>query len=315
MGEFLESLVPWGTEVIVWAQSLGNGFLESVALFFTWLGNEEFYLVVLPLVYWCIHKPAGVALAFLSMLSVWVNSALKYLFDFPRPSDPRIRIPVPPSDPSFPSGHAQNAVAVWVYLAWRFRHWLFWVVAVLMILGISLSRILLGVHYPQDLVGGWLVGLIVVVAYAWAAPPIGRWIDGQRMALQIGIAVVAPLLLIFVHPADTNGLYPAERAVTAMSALLGLGVGFVMERAYVRFTVHGPWWQRALRFLLGMVVTAVLYAGPSLVIPDGLSHGLESGLRLVRYALLGWAVAFFCPWLFLRLRLASREGELLPEVR
>jgi membrane-associated phospholipid phosphatase len=305
--------VPWGTEVIVWAQSLGNGFLESIALFFTWLGNEEFYLVMLPLVYWCIHKPAGVALAFLSMLSDWVNSAIKYTFAFPRPSDPRIRIPVPTSDPSFPSGHAQNAVAVWAYLAWRFRHWLFWVVAVLLIVGISLSRILLGVHYPQDLVGGWLVGLIVVVAYAWAAPPIGRWIDKQRMALQLSIAVVAPLLLIFLHPADTEGLYPAERAITPMSVMLGMGVGFVMERAYVRFTVHGPWWRRVLRFLLGMVVTAILYAGPSLVIPDGLSHGLDSVLRLVRYALLGWAVAFFCPWLFVRLRLASRQGELPPE--
>jgi membrane-associated phospholipid phosphatase len=313
MGELLESLVPWGTEVIVWAQSLGDGFLESVALFFTLLGNEEFYLVMLPLVYWCIHKPAGVALAFLSMLSAWINSAIKFLFAFPRPSDPRIRIPVPPSDPSFPSGHAQNAVAVWVYLAWRFRHWLFWLVAALLIVGISLSRILLGVHYPQDLVGGWLVGLVVVVAYALAAPPVGRWINKQRMALQLGIAVVTPLLLILLHPADTEGLYPAERAITPMGAMLGMGVGFVMERAYVRFTVHGPWWRRVLRFLLGMVVTAVLYAGPSLVIPDGLAHGLDSVLRLVRYALLGWAVSFFCPWMFVRLRLASRQGELPPE--
>jgi membrane-associated phospholipid phosphatase len=315
MGEFLESLVPWGIEVIVLAQSLGNGLLDSVAVIFTWLGNEEFYLIVLPLVYWCIHKQAGVALAFLSMLSNWVNSAIKYAVAFPRPSDPRVRVPLPASDPSFPSGHAQNAVAVWGYLALQFRHWLFWAVSVILILGISLSRIVLGVHYPQDVIGGWLIGLVAVGAYAWAAPPVGRWIDTQRVSVQVALAVVLPLLLIFLHPADTEGLYPTERAITPMSAMLGLGVGFVMERAYVRFTAGGPWWQRALRYLVGMVVTAVLYAGPSLLIPDGLSHGLESGLRLVRYALLGWAVAFFCPWLFLRLRLASREGELLAEAR
>jgi hypothetical protein len=249
------------------------------------------------------------------MLSNWVNSAIKYAFAFPRPSDPRIRVPLPESSPSFPSGHAQNAVAVWGYLALRFRHWLFWAVAAILIVGISLSRIVLGVHYPQDVVGGWLIGLIVVGAYAWAAPPSGRWIDKQRMSVQLALAVVVPLLLMFLHPADTGGLFPAERAITPMSAMLGMGVGIVMERAHVRFAVSGPWWQRALRFLLGMVVTAVLYAGPSLVIPDGLSHGLESGLRLVRYALLGWGVAFFCPWLFLRLRLVSREGEVLPEAR
>jgi membrane-associated phospholipid phosphatase len=309
MGEWLQSLVPWGTDIIIWAQSFSGGPVESLAVLFTWLGNEEFYLIVLPLVYWCIHKQAGVALAFLSMLSNWVNSAIKYAFAVPRPSDPRIRVPLPLSDPSFPSGHAQNAVAIWGYLALRFRHWLFWAVAAILILGISLSRIVLGVHYPQDVIGGWLIGLIVVAAYAWAAPPAGRWIDRQRMAVQLALAVVVPLLLIFLHPADTGGFYPNESAITPMSAMLGMGVGFVMERAYLRFDVRGPWWRRALRFLVGMVVTVILYAGPSLVIPDGLSHGFESGLRLVRYALLGWAVAFFCPWLFVRLRLASREAE------
>jgi hypothetical protein len=43
-------------------------------------------------------------------------------------------------------------------------------------------------------------------------------------------------------------------------------------------------------------------------------YGLEATVRLVRYALLGWAVAFACPWLFVRLGLAERESILAPSV-
>jgi glycerophosphoryl diester phosphodiesterase len=312
MVEWLESLVPWGTEVIVWAQALGIGMFQPIAVFFTRLGYQEFYIFVLPLVYWCIDRSTGVALAFLSLLSIWINNAVKYLFAIPRPSDLRIRVPLPESDPSFPSGHAQNAVVVWGYLAYRMRSWVFWAVAGIAILGISLSRIVLGVHYPQDMIGGWLIGLVVLVTYAKAAPSVGRWLDRQRLALQLVVAVTIPLLLMYLHPAHTEGLYPAQWAIRPMSAALGIGVGMAMERAYVRFDVRGSWWRRVLRFLVGIAVVAVSYVVLSLAIPDGLSNSLQSGLRIVRYALLGWVGSFLCPWLFLRLRLAPREGEAVP---
>jgi membrane-associated phospholipid phosphatase len=312
MGEWLESLVPWGTEIIVWAQALDNGVIEPIAVFFTRLGYQEFYIFVLPIVYWCIDKSTGAALAFLSLLSIWINNAVKYLFVIPRPSDLRIRVPLPESDPSFPSGHAQNALVVWGYLAYRMQSRLFWVVAITAALGIGLSRIVLGVHYPQDTIGGWLIGLVVLVTYVRVAPSVGRWLEGQRMALQLSLAVAIPVLLMYLHPADTEGLHPAQWTVRPMSAALGIGVGMVMERAYVHFDARGAWWRRVLRYLAGMVIVTVLYIVPSLVIPDGLSYGLESGLRIVRYAILGWAGSFLCPWLFVRLRLASREGEVLP---
>ncbi len=56
-----------------------------------------------------------------------------------------------------PSGHAQNALSVWGLLAASSsRRWAWPVVAVLVFL-IGLSRIYLGVHFPTDVLGGWLV--------------------------------------------------------------------------------------------------------------------------------------------------------------
>ncbi len=308
MDRWLESLVPWGTEAILRVQAMihGEGLIAAFK-FLTFLGYEEFYLILLPLVYWCVHREWGVSLGYLSISSAWLNSALKYLFAIPRPSDPRIRILLPETSPSFPSGHAQSAVVNWGYLAYRLRNRVFWIVAVLLMLGIGFSRVVLGVHFPQDVLGGWLIGLVLWLIFLWVQPHIQRRIGAQRRVTQLlGIALL-PILLIVFHPGDTEGLYPAEGAITPASALFGLGVGVVMERAWVRFRADGAWWRRGARFLLGLIVVVVLYVGPRLALPTEMTYSLEAIVRFLRYALLGWAVAFLCPWLFVRLRLA--EGE------
>jgi membrane-associated phospholipid phosphatase len=306
MDAWLESLVPWGTEAIVWVQSFSNEWLDAIFKFFTWLGYEEFYLLLLPLVYWCINTQLGIALGCISLFSAWANGLVKCIFKIPRPADPRLRIPLPETSPSFLSGHAQGAIVNWGYLAYRFRNRVFWVVAILIMVGIGLSRVVLGVHFPQDVIGGWLLGLIFLLVYVRAAPPVGRWLEGQKPSVQLALALVVPALLIFLHPSDMEGLYPAEGAITTMAAVSGFGVGLIMERAWVRFRVDGEWWRRALRFLLGLVIVLVFYLGPRLVLPEEMSYGLEAALRYVRYGLVGWAVAFLAPWLFVRLRLAEQ---------
>lgn len=308
MDGWLESLVPWGTEAIVQVQAIiKNEGLIAAFKFLTFLGYEEFYLILLPFVYWCIHRECGVSLGYLSMSSAWLNSAIKYLFAIPRPSDPRIRIPLPETSPSFPSGHAQGAVVNWGYLAHRLRNRVFWAVAVLLIIGIGFSRVVLGVHFPQDVLGGWLIGLILLVTFAWAQPYVCRWLAVRRPIVQLVLAIVPPILLIALHPTDPEGFYPAEGAITPAGALFDLGIGVMMERTRVRFQVDGAWRRRGLRFLLGILIVAALYLGPKLLIPEEMAYGLEAAVRFLRYALLGWTVAFLCPWLFVRLRLAERE--------
>jgi undecaprenyl-diphosphatase len=314
MGEWLESLVPWGTEVLVQIQSASAPWVISLFALVSALGGEPFYVILLPLVYWGIDRRMGVGLGCLSLSSAWLNSAIKYIFAIPRPSDPRLDIQYPETSPSFLSGHAQGAAVNWGYLAVHVRNTVFRVVAILLIVAIGFSRMVLGVHYPQDVIAGWLVGLVLLALFVWAEPVAGRWISGQHVAVQVALAIAIPLLMIFVHPADTEGLYPAEGAITPAASLMGLGIGVIMERAWVRFTTDGAWGRRILRLVVGLAIVGILYLGPSLILPEDMPHGLEATVRLVRYALLGWAVAFACPWLFVRLGLAERESILAPSV-
>jgi hypothetical protein len=243
------------------------------------------------------------------MLSAWLNSGVKHLFGIPRPADARLETPYPETSPSFPSGHAQGAIVNWGYLALTLRRRAFTILALVMILGISFSRMVLAVHFPQDILGGWIIGLVLMALFIWAEPRAVRWLGGLSMGMQAGLAFAGPTILIFVHPADWLGPYPAEGAITPMAALAGFGLGMVMERAWLRFRADGPLGRRALRFLVGLVLVGIFYAGPSLLLPEEMPYALEASLRFVRYLLVGWVAGFGCPWLFVRLRLAERlEG-------
>ena len=228
MDQWLESLVPWGAQAIAWVQAHSSPALDWTSKVLTSLGYEEIYLLLLPLIYWCISREIGIGLGYLSMLSAWLNSAVKYVFAIPRPSGPGIEMKAPrlETSPSFPSGHAQNAVANWGYLAVRFRSVALLLALALLIVAIGLSRIVLGVHFPQDVLGGWLIGLALLAAFAALEPQLSRWIAEQRTPGRLALAVGLPILLMLVHPADTAGLYPAEGAVTPAAALVeGVLVG------------------------------------------------------------------------------------------
>jgi undecaprenyl-diphosphatase len=84
---------------------------------------------------------------------------------------------------AFPSGHTMTATVVCGLLLWLLRRYgagrLLWrtalAVALVSVAGVGLTRVWLGVHWPSDIVGGWLFGaLLVTLAVAsyerWRGP-------------------------------------------------------------------------------------------------------------------------------------------------
>ncbi len=57
---------------------------------------------------------------------------------------------------AFPSGHATSTMAAAIWFGTLYRHWL-WPAVILSVL-VSYSRIYLGIHYPFDILGGWMIG-------------------------------------------------------------------------------------------------------------------------------------------------------------
>jgi undecaprenyl-diphosphatase len=197
----------------------------------------------------------------------------------------------------FPSGHTQGAVVVWGYLGTRVKRRWFWIVAVLLMVLIPMSRVYLGVHFPHDLLGGYVIGGGLVLLYLWLQPKIESWLGDQTWGWVMGIALVVPIIMALV--------FPDKDAVTAVATLWGMSIGFVCERRWVGFEPSRSWWLRGLSLLIGLVVLAGLWYGLSLAF-ESLSPPLV--LRFVRYGLVGLWGGLGAPWAFVRLGLAASKS-------
>ena len=295
----MESVWEWGLDIIRAVQLFHGPALDAVFKAITFMGEEEFYLILLPLILWCVDFAWGIRLAFIYLISPYANAVLKDLFAHPRPFD---------LDPTvkrheiegygLPSGHAQSAVVVWGTLAAGFRKTWLWVVAILLMVLIGFSRIYLGVHFPTDVLGGWMVGAVLLAAYLGLEPRVEAWLKQTSLGAQLALAVAVPLALL--------ALYPSKDAGSAMGVMMGMGMGVALSRRVAPFSTTGPFWQRMVRFLVGVIGLLAVYLGLKVVFPAE-GEPLYLITRFVRYALVGLWGALGAPWLFRRLRLASSE--------
>lgn len=108
--------------------------------------------------------------------AVGMETGLKLIVHRSRPDE--VFANTMPSSYSFPSGHALFAMAFYSGVAMIFVPRLnaivrpsFWVVAVLLIILIGASRIFLGVHYPTDVLGGYIVAAFWLIVVQLLLPP------------------------------------------------------------------------------------------------------------------------------------------------
>ena len=138
----------------------------------SWIGGglQRWVIVIgLVLLVWRLCGPrCAVALAATALLSNLASSLLKLAFGVSRPD----LIPHLDHQTSFsyPSGHATNAAVVYLMLAWlappRWRR-AAWSLAGVMILLNGVSRMMLGVHWASDIIGGTMLGAAFALLGAW----------------------------------------------------------------------------------------------------------------------------------------------------
>lgn len=322
----MDPVFDFGLEATRWMQAAFPQ-LEGFFSFISSLGREEFYLALLPLIYWCVDKRLGKHVAYLFLFAHGLNSLAKAAFRGPRPFwlDGGVGLA---EETSFgvPSGHTEAATVFYGFLAgWLKRGWAT-LLALFMIVAMGLSRIYLGVHFVHDVVAGLLVGVVVLLGYfVWCrypGPQFAKRILGQRLLVALlvplGLALVytAVRLMIgeadtavswhaFISQADLDGL---EAVATAVGALLGFGIAVNFEGSRVRFRADGPVWLRIIRYIVGMIVTLALWLGLKLIFPDD-PLWLAVPLRIIRYMLTLLWVGYYGPMAFVRLRLAEADPD------
>lgn len=162
--------------ILLWLNSHSTPFIDNVALQVTAVGNG-LTVVVIGLIacafLWAIRERVGVLLLVIAVAGGdMFNRLLKEVFGRPRPELFVLETPYArPVSASFPSGHATASMVLYLVLAYLlvrlggkgvFR-WIVIAVSGVLIVLIGVSRMYLGVHYPSDVLAGYVFGFV------WAA--------------------------------------------------------------------------------------------------------------------------------------------------
>jgi membrane-associated phospholipid phosphatase len=324
----MDTLIQNGIDWIVAIQSLGN-WLELPMIFFTALGNENFFFLVLPLLYWSVDTGLGLRIAFILAASNYLNTIIKLLFAAPRPYWVSAQVKPFLHENSFgiPSGHAQNSAAfTGIAASWLRKPWV-WVVALLITFFVGFSRLYLGVHFVHDVVVGWGLGYLLLFLFTRFWGPLVTWLRTKTLAQQVGMAFLISLLMLAIGSLTTARLsgyvFPEEWAenarragplpdpvsfedtFTSAGSFFGLAVGAAWIAARGGFQTSGPLEKRALRYVIGLIGIIVLWFGLGQLFPDGEAI-FPLLLRYLRYFLVGFWVTGGAPWLFFHFNLVRQ---------
>ena len=298
-----------GLNIILWFQSWRTDFISALFKPFDLMGTETFFLLLLTLVYWVIHKRTGQRLVIFFLFSAWMNAFVKEIFKRPRPYQvsESVKPAFTTSEYGLPSGHTQAGTTVGLILIHEIkRHWAT-VLLIVYILLMGVSRMVHGVHYPQDVLLGWLFGILIVFCLYQLDARLSGFFKQIRFStvllVTLGTAVVVLGMPFLTNPTRAG----LEGALTPGAVLVGVIPGLFLESKYVRFDTKGSVLQKSLRYLVGIVTALIIKEGlkPILGIVNDHTLYVDALVRIIRYFSLGIWLTAGAPWLFVKLKLAK----------
>lgn len=316
---------PWPAEIEIteFVQRL-PGWFEPIMEFLSLFAREEFFLLLLPIVYWCINPRLGVRVGLTLLLTAGLNAVAKLAVHAPRPYWIGSEVKMLSTESTFgmPSGHAQISVAVWGVLVSPLRSKAAWWAAGVLALLISFSRIYLGVHFLSDVVAGLLLGLISLLLILRFEDPVAAWWRRLSLPAQVGMSAVVSGVMIGAGLLASMGytgwsapeswahiseIKPEsmETLIAMSGSLLGMLVGASIMYRMGWFDARGPLWMKIVRWFVGSIGVGLIWFGLKQVLPEG-DDVVASSLRYCRYALLSLWVQLGAPLLFFKIGLLKR---------
>lgn len=295
-------------ELLYALESIRTPFLDKLMGLVTNLGGEAVFIVAAIVVFWCLSKSCGYYMMTVGFAGTIINQFLKLWFRIPRPwvKDPNFTIVesarAEATGYSFPSGHTQNAFAVFGAPARFFKNTALRIIFILLIALTAFSRMYVGVHTPLDVGVSIIVGTILVfVIY-----PFFRDMDKSPKKVYIIFSIFIVLAAAFVafvelydFPADIDAENYAsglKNAYMILFCAIGLMLTFFIDTKYVHFPTQALWWAQIIKVVVGLAILLALKSvlkAPLLALFGG--HSVAHGVRyfiVILFAGIVWPMTF-----------------------
>lgn len=295
-------------ELLYALESIRTPFLDKLMGLVTNLGGEAVFIVAAIVVFWCLSKSCGYYMMTVGFAGTIINQFLKLWFRIPRPwvKDSNFTIVesarAEATGYSFPSGHTQNAFAVFGAPARFFKNTALRIIFIFLIALTAFSRMYVGVHTPLDVGVSLIVGTILVfVIY-----PFFRDMDKNPKKVYIIFGIFIVLAAVFVafvelydFPADIDAENYAsglKNAYMILFCAIGLMLTFFIDTKYVHFHTQAVWWAQIIKVVVGLAILLALKSvlkAPLLALFGG--HSVAHGVRyfiVILFAGIVWPMTF-----------------------
>ncbi|TKR68252.1 hypothetical protein L596_024258 [Steinernema carpocapsae] len=272
----LTQLILAGDPAIQFLQQFGNKHVTMVAHIFTALGLEPFYFGLVASAIWMFDARLGRLLAILLAVGFVVCGSLKVFFCLPRPaSPPAQKLAEEDRDWAFPSNHSLLSTLfswfIWIYSNAHYE--MSFSTSMLLLAsiliwngGVMWSRVYLGVHSPCDVVGGWIIGVVLLFVFSGFSDRIHQyyvWASRSQPEALFLFATIAAFAL-YSHPRSWPETQSYGEVVSVVSGAL---MGVISSRYFLIGSTEPPLSlleseashpasHYFLRFVLGCAVTA-----------------------------------------------------------
>ncbi|MFX0043215.1 MAG: phosphatase PAP2 family protein, partial [Candidatus Hodarchaeota archaeon] len=250
----------------------------------TYLGEAITFVILTAIIFIAYDKKLAKRTILPLLCSYYLNHLVKEVFQDTRPDtnidpdgDPELDYLIEPSY-GFPSGHAQNATCYWGYMANEFKDKskpmgipIVPIILSVIIFLVAISRMIIGVHDLQDVVGGLLIGIGFLLLFIYLEPILTVQFNKLsfqiKLILTIFIAIILFTIPTILSPSaglglvDDPPLYPDSGAFAQVGGvLLGFGVGYLIENEYVKYDPRElNTKQKLLNLVVGLVILLALF--------------------------------------------------------
>lgn len=166
---FMQTLMNLDAMAMLWIQdNLRSELLSPLMIFVTSLGNGGVIWIVAALAMIRVpqYRKGGYMVIAVLIVSLLINNLMiKNMVDRPRPwvNIDRLDILIKkPRDFSFPSGHTASSFASAIIINRTVQGWM-GIAALVLAIGIGVSRMYIGVHYPSDVLAGMISGILIAM--------------------------------------------------------------------------------------------------------------------------------------------------------
>ena len=268
---------------LIWLQGFRNPVLTKFLSVVSDLIAPLPLSIIAIIVYWCISKKKGIALALSVISAVTVNTTLKLIFKVPRPFNVNkeiIRMDETEGF-SFPSGHSQQAGTLGRFLFGATnKRWLGITLWVLVAFIVGFSRMYLGMHTPLDVICGITLGVLIteaVIAFVNLADK-----KNKPYLLHL-ITVISALSMIFTG---------FDKDLVTMTALsFGAVSGYMLDVKFISYNAPLGWKNKIIAGLIGLLTVGASKGIFKLIETESLF------VRFIDYALFGFAITAVAPYL------------------